>query len=201
MRKLSSTLSNMVLSLTLVAIVAGGVLAGVNEITKSQIERINDENLAKGIRSVMGGGNLSVDTPREKDGYVLYDVKDEGGNPVGTAVAVTAQGFGGDMRILVGFGTDGGIKGYTVLGNSETPGLGAKVTTWFQKGHEGDIIGKNPGTDNLSVSKDGGEVDAITASTITSRAFLNAVKEAYGQLSVGKEKEDAHTGASPRQAD
>ena len=70
------------------------------------------------------------------------------------------------------------LVGYTLLEHAETPGLGAKADKWFQKGEKGDIIGKSP-AEPLTVSKDGGKVDAITASTITSRAFLLAVNNAY----------------------
>ena len=80
--------------------------------------------------------------------------------------------------MLVGFDPDGKILGYTLLEHAETPGLGAKADKWFQKGEKGDIIGKTP-AEPLTVSKDGGQVDAITASTITSRAFLLAVNQAY----------------------
>ena len=74
---------------------------------------------------------------------------------------------------------EGRILGYTILQHAETPGLGAKADKWFQKDGKGSVIGKNPGTDNLTVKKDGGDIDAITASTITSRAFLLAVNQAY----------------------
>ena len=95
-------------------------------------------------------------------------------------LAVTgANGFGGPLEILVGFDESGDILGYTVLSTVETPGLGVKADTWFQKGGKGDIIGRNPGERELSVTKDGGEIDAITASTITSRALLGAVNAAY----------------------
>ena len=80
--------------------------------------------------------------------------------------------------MLVGFDAEGNILGYTLLEHAETPGLGAKADKWFQKGEKGDIIGKSP-AEPLTVSKDGGQVDAITASTITSRAFLLAVNNAY----------------------
>lgn len=200
MKKLKSSLLNMVLSLTIIAVVAGALLAWVNDVTKSRIEKINERKLSEGICSVMGAEDVVVDSPQEKDEYVFYPVRNRQGSPVGTAVSVVAQGFGGDMKILVGFSPTGEILGYTVLSNAETPGLGAKVTTWFQKNHEGDIVGKNPGKDNLTVRKDGGEVDAITASTITSRAFLNAVSQAYEQLFHEKE-EDAQTGASPKYGD
>jgi electron transport complex protein RnfG len=88
------------------------------------------------------------------------------------------MGFGGDLKVLVGFDTEGNILGYTLLEHAETPGLGAKADLLFQKGQKGDIIGKSP-AEALTVSKDGGQVDAITASTITSRAFLKAVNNAY----------------------
>ena len=85
--------------------------------------------------------------------------------------------------MLVGFDTEGKILGYTLLEHAETPGLGAKADKWFQKGEKGDIIGKDP-KEPLTVSKDGGQVDAITASTITSRAFLLAVNNAYNAYKV-----------------
>ena len=74
---------------------------------------------------------------------------------------------------------EGKIIDYSLLSHVETPGLGSKAADWFKKGNKGDITGMNPGEAALTVSKDGGKVDAITASTITSRAFLNAVNAAY----------------------
>ena len=112
-------------------------------------------------------------------------------------IAVKAQdanGFGGKLTVLVGFDNEGTIQGYRVLEHSETPGLGAKASFWFQEGQKGNIIGRHPAKDNLTVSKDGGDVDAITASTITSRAFLRAVNAAY--KAVEDKGEDAQTGAS-----
>ena len=110
--------------------------------------------------------------------FKIYQVKDAQGKDLGAAVESTTGGFGGDLKVLVGFDPEGNILGYTLLEHAETPGLGAKADKWFQKGEKGDIIGKNP-AEALTVSKDGGQVDAITASTITSRAFLLAVNNAY----------------------
>ena len=113
----------------------------------------------------------------------------------GNAVQVTdKKGFGGDLTVLVGFASDGSIKGYHILQSSETPGLGAKAATWFREG-KGNIIGRNPGSENLTVKKDGGDVDAITASTITSRAFLRCVNGAYKALQNGASA-DCGSGAS-----
>ena len=196
MKKLESSLVNMVLVLTGVAVVMGGVLAWVNHLTSGPIDVQKQQALENGIKTVMQADQLTVsktDTVKTTDAkgkeqiYIIYN------NEKGAAVESTAMGFGGQLKVLVGFDNDGNILGYTLLEHQETPGLGAKADQWFQKGQKGDIIGKNPSSP-LTVSKDGGQVDAITASTITSRAFLLAVNNAYnvykGQVA------DVQTGAS-----
>ena len=70
------------------------------------------------------------------------------------------------------------MSGYQVLETHETPGLGAKADQWFQKDGKGCVVGSNPAEGALTVKKDGGTVDAISGSTITSRAFLGIVNEA-----------------------
>lgn len=189
MKKLKSSLTNMLVVLTIIAIVAAGVLASVNAVTAPQIEKINAENLAAGIKAVMGSEDIKVSEPWEVDAFTAYDINDRQGNLLGKAVVSTENGFGGPLKVLVGFNTDGDILGYTVLEHAETPGLGAKAGEWFQD----KIIGMNPGVNNFTVSKDGGEVDAITASTITSRAFLRAIQNAYDKIIAGQ---DVTSGAS-----
>jgi electron transport complex protein RnfG len=187
MKKLSSSLLNMVIVLTLIAVIAGGILAYVNSVTAPQIEKINADNLAAGIKAVMGGGDVQV-APEEtmtatiggkEKQFAVYPVNDASGTSLGKAIKTSENGFGGNLEVLVGFDPEGTILGYTVLQHAETPGLGAKAGLWFQKDGKGNIIGMNPGKNNFTVSKDGGEVDAITASTITSRAFLKAIQNAY----------------------
>lgn len=182
MKKLSSSLTNMAVVLTVIAVVAGGVLAYVNSVTAPQIEKINAENLAAGIKKVIGNDELVVSDTKTIDKYTVYTTTDKDGNILGTAISTSENGFGGPLQVLVGFDNEGTILGYTILASAETPGLGAKAGLWFQKDQKGDIIGKNPGKCNFTVSKDGGEIDAITASTITSRAFLLAIQNAYNQL-------------------
>ncbi len=182
MKKLSSSLTNMAVVLTVIAIIAGGALAYVNSVTAPQIEKINAENLAAGIKKVIGNDDLIVSDTKDIDKYTVYTTTDKEGNILGTAISTSENGFGGPLQVLVGFDNEGTILGYTILASQETPGLGAKAGLWFQKGEKGDIIGKNPGKCNFTVSKDGGDVDAITASTITSRAFLLAIQNAYNQL-------------------
>ena len=187
MKKLESTLTNMVLVLTGVAVVMGGILAFVNHLTEGPINDQKAKALADGIKTVMVSDDIVVaktDTVRQNDAkgkemtYIIYQARDAQGKELGAAVESTTGGFGGDLKVLVGFDAEGKILGYTLLEHAETPGLGAKADKWFQRGEKGDIIGKTP-TEPLTVSKDGGQVDAITASTITSRAFLLAVNNAY----------------------
>lgn len=207
MEKLKSSITNMVLVLTGVAVVTGAILAYINHVTEEPIRVQKEKTLADGIKSVMGGGDLKVsktDTVRQNDAkgkeltYIIYQTQDANNKDLGAAVESTTGGFGGDLKILVGFDPEGNILGYTLLEHAETPGLGAKADKWFQKGEKGDIIGKNP-KEKLTVSKDGGQVDAITASTITSRAFLLAVNNAYSAYKATPV--DANTGATKQNAD
>lgn len=202
MKKLESSITNMVLVLVGVALITGGILAYVNHITEAPIKFQAEKTLADGIKAVMGGVQLSVaenDTVKQtikgKEAvFVIHKTVDSNKQDLGVAVESTTGGFGGDLKVLVGFDKDGNILGYTILQHAETPGLGAKADKWFQKDGKGSIIGKNPNKDNLTVKKDGGDIDAITASTITSRAFLLAVTQAYKAYKSGHV--DANTSAT-----
>lgn len=208
MKKLKSSLTNMVLVLTGIAIVAGFALAYINSVTAQQIKDIEEANLKAGLKEVL---NLQPNDSLSFEADTLYyegkepqqgaKIKDDDiqfiiyKTPVGVAVMSKENGFGGKLCVLTGFQEDT-ISGYKVLKHAETPGLGAKAGKWFQKDGKGNIIGKTPdapGTkykdQKFKVSKDtGGEVDAITASTITSRAFLAAVQSAYEQYVNSKNK-------------
>ena len=193
----------MVLVLTGVAVIMGGILAYVNHLTEGPIAEQKEKALADGIKSVMECSELTVakteevkqnDAKGKEIVYTIYQIQDAQGKDLGAAVESTTMGFGGDLKVLVGFDPNGNILGYTLLEHAETPGLGAKADKWFQKGQKGDIIGKSP-AEPLTVSKDGGQVDAITASTITSRAFLLAVNNAYSAYKATPAA-DAETGAT-----
>ena len=191
MKKLESSLLNMTVVLTVISVIAGGLLAYVNGVTEGPISEIKEKALADGIKSVLQANEATVQQIDTIDGGLAIVYKTD----KGTAVqAVNNSAFGGSIKVLVGFDAEGSILGYSVLEHAETPGLGAKAGEWFQKGAKGDIIGKQPAYNNLTVSKDGGEVDAITASTITSRAFLGAVNDAY-KAYIG-ETVDANSGAT-----
>ena len=191
MKKLQSSLLNMVLVLTGVAVIMGCILAAVNNVTSDPIAQQEKKALQEGIQKVMGGQTVqageqpdTIISMTDKKGktfyYSIYNVKDSVGNPIGAAVQDTVNGFGGDLVVLVGFDEAGIIKGYTLLKHAETPGLGAKADEWFKNEDKPKacILGRDA-SDSLYVTKDNGNVEAITASTITSRAFLLAVNKAY----------------------
>ena len=181
MERLKSNLQNMVGVLVGVAFVCALLLSVFNKVTSGPVAEQAAKTLQDGIKNVMQSDSVVVegDTIVEKEfngkmlSFVVHNTNK------GVAVESTdPNAFGGNLKVLVGFNPEGQILGYTLLEHAETPGLGAKADRWFQKGEKGDIIGKDP-KEPLTVSKDGGQVDAITASTITSRAFLLAVNNAY----------------------
>ncbi len=179
----------MLIVLTAIAVIAGAALGYANELTSGPIAENKARQLADGIKAVMNTDEVEVQRVDTVGSSVVYHTSQ------GVAVqAKDANAFGGTLTILVGFDAKGTILGYQILETSETPGLGAKADKWFQKDGKGNIIGMNPGQNNMTVKKDGGEVDAITASTITSRAFLRAVNEAYAAMA--PQAEDAQSGAT-----
>ena len=201
MKKLESSLKNMLLVLTGVTVVSVALLAWVNELTKEPIAQANAKALSDAVSLVVpdfDNNPIAEKKIQEVNGvqYAVYPAT-KSGEYIGAAVEASAMGFGGDLKVLVGFDAEGNILNYSLLSHAETPGLGSKADTWFKKGNKGDITGMNPGKAALTVSKDGGQVDAITASTITSRAFLSAVNAAYAAYA-GQEHADGATGASSK---
>ncbi len=191
----------MLLVLTGITAICVALLAYVNELTKEPIAQANAKTLSDAVKAVVPG--FDNDPIAEKkvqmvDGveYAVYPAS-KGGEFIGAAVESKAMGFGGDLKVLVGFDAQGNIIDYSLLSHAETPGLGSKADAWFKKGEKGDITGKNPGKTPLTVTKDNGQIDAITASTITSRAFLNAVNLAYAAYD-GQNEADAVSGATQK---
>lgn len=203
MKRLESNLLNMVLSLTLISLVAAGALGGIYSVTKEPIEKTNEANKLKAKTDVLPTySNLTFAEPEEveQDGYtmVINRAFDAQGNPVGAAVETSDKnGFNGLIRLMVGFDREGNIQGYSVLEQAETPGLGANMVEWFKTDkNRQSIVGLNPANSRLEVSKDGGDVDAITAATISSRAFLRAVERAYNAYQSNGAGADALSGAT-----
>lgn len=183
MAKLESTMKNMVLSLSMIALVASGLLGGVYALTKGPIDQATKNDKEKAIKAVLPDKSAVVGNPEEvtlpdyTEPFVIYPAT-VNGELVGAAIETyDNNGYGGKLKVMVGLKLDGTVSDYSILETAETPGLGAKAEDWFRA--KGDIRGKNPATSKFTPTKDGGDIDAITASTITSRAFLTSVQKAY----------------------
>lgn len=178
MKKLASTLPNMLLSLTLIAAVAAALLAFVYQTTDPIISASKVASLKAGIDKVVPQhDNIPFDEALEIDEYKVYPAR-QGNELVGYAVeSFTNNGFSGLVKVLVGIDKEGKVIDYTVLQHAETPGLGSKMEQWF-RGEKGNVLGADL-TSPLKVTKDGGSIDAISAATISSRAFLETLNGAY----------------------
>ena len=190
--KKESTFISMVLTLFLVTFIASAALGYLYELTKGPIAA---SKLAKQNNAIM----QVVPEFDNEPGTEVYKMKVDGdtleffpakknGELVGTAVSTfTNNGFSGNFKIMVGFLPDGTIHNISVLEHKETPGLGDKMqknkSDWSVQ-----FNGKKPADFKLKVTKDGGDVDAITASTISSRAFCDAVERAYKAYMEGGQK-------------
>ncbi len=190
MAKKPSTLINMLVALLVIAAVSGGVLGLVYGVTKDTIAQVDQKKNEAAIHAVLPlGGEITYKADTMQFTYegvnttfpcnLAYDAN---GNFQGAAVKTNEGGFGGKIDMMVGFLADGTIKGTSVLSHAETPGLGANMTGKFKD----QFVDKNPNEFMLKVTKDGGNVDAITAATITSRAFSKAVDKAYQAFMANK---------------
>lgn len=210
--KKESTFKSMVLTLFLVTLFASSALALIYQVTKGPIAEAKRLKKANAIGEVIPAFDNDPGTELKKlamdDGDTLYFYRAwKDGKVNGIAVeSYTHKGFGGLIKVMVGFLPDGTLNKAVVLDHAETPGLGDKMeegksfdkstgeswTTQFE--------GKNPKNFSLRVKQDNGDVDAITAATISSRAFCDAVQRAYdGLLMVTDELDiDAISGSTKR---
>ncbi|MBE9468470.1 MAG: RnfABCDGE type electron transport complex subunit G [Bacteroidetes bacterium] len=183
MAKKKSSLVNMVFTLFVITLVASAALGYIYELTIEPISQMKESKKLQAIKIVVPDFNnnpsadmYKISTFDGTDSLECYPAKKDD-ELVGTAVKTyTKNGFGGLVWLMVGFKTDGTINDISVLEQNETPGLGTKMTSPKFKNQ---FKEKNPEQFKLTVIKDGGDVDAITAATISSRAFCDAVNRAY----------------------
>ena len=177
MAKMESTLMNMVLSLSLISMLMVAGLGYVYKITKGPIELADKQKEVTAVPQVWPAfDNDPIKQKKDIEGLTFY-MATKGGLPVGCAVKTfTTKGFAGRFDLMVGFKPDGSIRNIVVLDQKETPGLGAKMT---EPSFIDQFKDKNIANYKLSVKKDGGQVDAISAATISSRAFCDGVQKAY----------------------
>lgn len=189
-KKKESTLINMLIALFVITAVSGGVLGLVYGMTKDTIAAVDQKKNEAAIQEVLPlNGEITYKEDTLRFNYEGVDLTfpcnlayNANGQFQGAAVKTSEGGFGGKIDMMVGFLADGTIKGTSVLSHAETPGLGANMTGKFKD----QFVDKNPNTYKLIVKKDGGDVDAITAATITSRAFSKAVDKAYKAFEANK---------------
>ena len=166
----------MTICLFAICIVCSGLLAGVYALTKAPIDAAAKAKNEAAILEVLPDTAASIEEERtvefEGQTYAYNLAYDEVGNVVGCAINVAPVGFGGPIAIKVGFDINGVIWNTKVLSQAETPGLGAKCV---EPSFYDQFKGFNPAEKTLAVKKDGGYVDAITASTITSRAYADGL--------------------------
>ena len=184
-----SSFKNMTICLLAICLVCSGLLAGVYALTKDPIEKASAAKNEAAIKEVLPEEVAKIEEERTIDvegvTYTYNLAYDEQGNTVGCAINVAPVGFGGPIVIKVGFKVDSKtgqnlVWNTKVLSHAETPGLGAKCS---EPAFADQFKGLDPAQKKLSVTKDGGDIDAITASTITSRAFVNGVATAVNVLS------------------
>lgn len=179
---MKSSLTNMVVMLFLITAGGGALVGGVYTLTKERIALAKQHKKLNALVAVLP--EFDNDPAGEAEVVEFNGAEHNvfrsrmGGVVNGYAIESFAPGFVDVISVMVGFDMEGNIINVELIEQSETPGLGGKladrnnpVTT--------SIIGRNPGDVRLAVRRDGGDVDAITASTVSSRAYLRAVQRAY----------------------
>ena len=194
MKKLKSTLPNMILSLGLICVLAGTLLGGMYAVTKDPIQKQLKLQQQQAIRDVAPPFDNDPEADKwdvMEDGvnFIVYPAYNNG-QLAGAAVEGTSMnGFAGEIKVMCGFDLDGTVRDYRVIQQAETPGLGTKMETWFRDPQGArSVIGKNPETFSFYVSKDPhGQIDGITAATISSRAFLEIMRNAFNAYKTYKD--------------
>lgn len=171
-----SSFKNMSLCLLAICLACSALLAGVYALTAEPIAAAAAAKNEAAIKEVLPETAVTIEEERTVDfegaSYAYNLAYDEKGDVVGCAINVAPVGFGGPIAIKVGFDRNGVICNTKVLSQAETPGLGAKCV---EPSFSDQFKNWNPSQKKLSVKKDGGDVDAITASTITSRAYADGL--------------------------
>lgn len=181
MAKIESSFKNMLLTLFIVTLLASMALGGIYNLTKGPIALARKAAKERAIKEVIPEFD-ELKTfkvlPEDAKDSIEFNLGFQGGELVGTAIASFSNNGYDPMqiRIMVGILPDHTISNTSVIQQKETPGLGTKIKDPKFKDQ---FIGIDPAQFNLKVKKDGGDVDAITAATISSRAFSEAVELAF----------------------
>ena len=182
---MKSTLFNMVAVLFTVTLIASAGVGAVNMITADAIAAANAAATTQAVQNVLPAFDATELSEQTIDDMpIVVHKATNGSETVGYAIeTMTKNGFGGVIRLMVGLGVDGKILNVNVLQQAETPGLGTKMV---DEGNAliNSIKDKIVWEVEFKVKKDGGELDALTAATISSRAYYEAVARAYEAFKV-----------------
>ncbi len=197
---MKSTLFNMVAVLFTVTLIASAGVGAVNMITADAIAAANAAATTAAVANVLPEfDNTEISEQTIDEMPIVVYTATKGSETVGYAVeSMTKSGFGGAIRMMVGFAPDGKILNVNVLQQAETPGLGTKMTE-EDNALIRSIKDKKAWEIEFKVKKDGGELDALTAATISSRAYYDAVARAYEAYKVAcgyADKTDGVSGAT-----
>ena len=170
--------ARLAITLLLITAVVAAVLAGVNSITAPAIEALTIQKTQAAIEQVLPGG-YETEVTGYADATGLVSKVYQGAN--GYAFEVTPGGFDNTITMMVGVDNEGNVTGISIISHTETAGLGAvaAATTSAGEAFRAQFVGLN-GT--VSVTKDGGQVEAITSATITSRAVCAGVNAALAAV-------------------
>lgn len=191
---MKSTLINMVAVLSGITLVASAGVGAVYMITKDPIAQADAQAKIEALTKVLPPFETTTSDVRtiEDTQVTVYTATKEGAVTGYAVEAMSKNGFGGAINLMVGFTPEGEVVNVSVLKQAETPGLGTKMA---DEGNSllASIQGQRPEEKTLvdgrlAVKKDGGDVDALTAATISSRAYIEAVNRAwmaYKQVATG----------------
>ena len=182
------TLLNMFVALFVICVVSGGVLGLVYNATKDPIAAAENAKKTEAIKNVLPEfqelKDMNMKSAMEDVELPFHLAYDNDGNFIGAAVETfTNKGFSGNISLMVGILKDGTVNNISVLQHAETPGLGSKMS---EPSFKDQFNNKHADSFNFNVKKDGGNVDAITAATISSRAFCDAVNRAISTFENNK---------------
>lgn len=182
----------MLATLTIIAVLSAFVLASVYKLTEKPIQEAKDQRELEAISQVVEAFDnnpfaekMIITTPDKKHRLELFPARKNGSINSFAIKTYSNSGFGGRMELIAGFYIDGSIKSFKIIEHHETPGLGSKAD---EPKFKNQFDGFNPGKHKFKVRQDGGDIDGITAATITSRAVIDAIQravDAYNNFNAG----------------
>lgn len=187
------TFFKMLAALTVIAVLSAFALSSVYSLTRQPIEKAKDRRQLEAISQVVEefdnnpyAEKMIIFTPDKKHKLELFPARKNGSINSFAIKSYSDNGFGGRIELIAGFYIDGTVKSFKIIQHNETPGLGSKADEpRFKKQFDG----FDPARHKFKVRQDGGEIDGITAATITSRAVIDAIQravDAYNNFNTGK---------------